>query len=83
MSVSRPNLAMPKAKRVSSTEELIAAKKKIPGPSHYKDLDKQKPKILGFYGNSEDRCSIIASTMFEKKKLPAPNAYESRGKSMH
>ena len=83
MSRERPNLAMPKAKRVTSTEDLIVAKKKIPGPDFYKNTDPIKPKILGFYGNSEDRISIIASTMYEKKKIPGPSAYESRGKSMH
>ncbi len=74
---------MERAKRVTSTESLISAKKGIPAPSFYKSVDPGRPKILGFYSNSEDRTSIIASTMFEKKKIPAPTAYESRGKSMH
>ena len=60
---------------------MIAEKKKIPGPSHYKKTE-IKPKIYGFYGNTESKVSIISSTMFEKKRIPGPSDYESRGKSM-
>ena len=80
-SMQRPNLALPREKKISVTEELIAQKKKIPGPSHYKKTE-IKPKIYGFYGNTESKVSIITSNAFEKKRIPGPSDYESRGKSM-
>lgn len=60
---------------------MFIAKKRIPGPSVYNN-EGLKPKIVGFYGNSESKCSVIGSTAYEKKFVPGPNAYESRGKSM-
>ena len=57
-------------------------KKNIPGPPHYKKLDELKPRIHGFYGNTESKCSMSGSVAFEKKFIPGPNFYESRGKPM-
>ena len=62
-------------------DEITRAKKKIPGPGHY--LKKPKPeKIMGCYGNKELKITVTESTIFDKKDIPAPNKYESRGKSM-
>lgn len=77
-----PNYVIPKAKRITLADQMIEDKKRIPGPPHYKDLDKLKPKIHGFYANSESKCSVTGSIAFEKKFIPGPNAYESRGKAM-
>merc|ERR1712060_569166 len=41
-----------------------------------------KVKTKGFYGVTEVKCSVLGSTAYEKKFIPGPNAYESRGKSM-
>ena len=41
-----------------------------------------KSKIHGFYGVTEDKVSIFASTTFAKSYIPAPSKYESRGLSM-
>lgn len=60
---------------------MIISKKRIPGPPAYKN-EGLKPKIMGFYANTESKCSVIGSTAYEKKFVPGPNAYESRGKSM-
>ena len=73
---------IPKAKRVTLADQMFLDKKRIPGPPHYKDLDMLKPKIRGFYGNSESKCSMSGSIAFEKKYIPGPSAYESRGKAM-
>ena len=80
-SKERPNLALPREEKVTMTEQTIRDKKKIPGPSFYKKTD-QKPKIHGFYGNSESKVTIFESINFSKKHIPGPSKYESRGKSM-
>lgn len=77
-----PNYVIPKAKRVTLADEMFIEKKRIPGPPHYKELDKLKPKVHGFYGNTESKCSMSGSVAFEKNFIPGPNAYESRGKGM-
>ena len=77
-----PNYVIPKAKRITLADQMFIDKKMIPGPPHYKELDKQKPKVHGFYANTESKCSMSSSIAFEKKFIPGPNAYESRGKSM-
>lgn len=53
-SKERPNVAMNKAKKVSCTAELMAFKKKIPGPSDLKNMDpiSSKPRTSGFYRNT-------------------------------
>ena len=56
-------------------------KKRIPGPPAY-DNTGLAVKVKGFYGNSETKYSILASTALEKKHIPGSNVYESRGKSM-
>ena len=76
-----PNYVIPKAKRITLADEMIIAKKKIPAPSYYKN-EGLTPKVFGFYGNTESKCSVIGTTAYEKKFIPGPNAYESRGKSM-
>ena len=81
MSKERPNLAIPRVKKVTSTEQIILEKKKIPGPSHYKNTE-TKHKIYGHYGRTEPKCTITETTIFVKKGIPAPTLYESRGKSM-
>lgn len=58
-STERPNLALPRAKKVTSMQELMDEKKKIPGPSNYKNMDPYKPKIFGFYGNSAERITVL------------------------
>lgn len=80
-SLNRPNLAMPRVKKVTSMEQLILEKKQIPGPSDYKNTE-IKHKIYGHYGSTEPKCTITETTMFVKKSIPAPSLYESRGKSM-
>ena len=60
---------------------MFSAKKSIPGPPAY-DNTGLKQKVLGFYGPSESKASILESTAYEKKYIPASNHYESRGKSM-
>ena len=60
---------------------MVKDKKKIPGPPHYVNTG-LKEKVYGFYGPSEPKCSVLVTTAFEKKYIPGPNAYESRGKSM-
>ena len=77
-----PNYVIPKAKRITLADQMILDKKRIPGPPHYKDLDKLKPKVKGFYSNTETKCSMSGSIAFEKKFIPGPNMYESRGKGM-
>jgi len=72
---------MPKAKRMTLADEMILAKKTIPAPSHYKN-EGLVPKVHGYYFNVESKCSIIGTTAYEKKFIPGPNLYESRGKSM-
>ena len=77
-----PNYVIPKAKRVTTAAQMFLDKKMIPGPPHYKKLDELKPKIHGFYGNTESKCSMSGSVAFEKKFIPGSNSYESRGKGM-
>ena len=60
----------------------MLAKKNIPGPSHYKNMDPYKPKIFGFYDSTNDKVTDIETTIFVKKDIPAPSKYESRGKGM-
>ena len=60
---------------------MVKAKRKVPGPPAY-DNTGLKRKVQGFYGNSERKYSILASTAFEKNHIPGSNMYESRGKSM-
>ena len=78
---SVPHLAIPQEEKVSSIEEIMRAKKLIPGPSDYKKTG-QAHKIKGFYGIKEKRYTIIDVESSEKKGIPAPSKYESRGKSM-
>ena len=62
-------------------DQIAKSKRYIPGPSHY--LKKPKPeRILGTYGNKELKITVTESVICEKKDIPAPNKYESRGKSM-
>lgn len=49
MSQERPNVPLNRAKKVSSTAELMKEKTKIPGPSDFKNMDPYKPKIFGHY----------------------------------
>ena len=71
---------MPKARKCTSTQEIFDFQKKYkrPGPHEYKQW--VKPKTKGFYANSEPKCSVVTSTAFEKKGIPAPNVYKGRGK---
>ena len=73
---------MPKARKLTSTQEIFEFQKKYkrPGPQNYKQWI--KPKTKGFYNNSEPKCSVMTSTAFEKKTIPAPNVYKGRGKDM-
>ena len=48
----RPNVSMNKAKKITSLAELMEQKKKIPGPSDFKNMDPYKPKAPGFYRNT-------------------------------
>ena len=80
-SKERPNLAIPRVKKVTSTEQIILEKKSIPGPSQYPNTE-QKHKIYGHYGKTEPKCTVTETTIFVKKGIPAPSLYESRGKSM-
>ena len=72
---------MNREKKVTSTELIMKVSKKTPGVGQYKNMD-QKPKIYGYYGNTEPKVTGTASVIFIKSKIPAPNKYESRGKSM-
>ncbi len=76
-----PNIVIPKAKRITLADEMIIAKKSIPAPSHYKN-EGLAPKVYGYYFNVESKCSVIGTTAYEKKFIPGPNLYESRGRSM-
>ena len=71
---------MPKARKMTSTQEIFEFQKKYkrPGPQNYKQWI--KPKTKGFYNNSEPKYSVITSTAFVKKTIPAPNVYKGRGK---
>ena len=60
---------------------MIISKKTIPGPPNY-DNTGLKQKVHGYYMPSEAKCSVSGSIAFEKKFIPGPNAYESRGKPM-
>jgi len=66
---------------VTLADEMFAQKKLVPGPPHY-DNTGLKDKVHGFYGPTEVKCSVVGSTAYEKKFVPGPNLYESRGKSM-
>ena len=78
-----PNYTIPKAKRITLADQMFIDKKRIPGPPHYKNLDKLKPKNLGGSAwNEEPKCSLTGSIAFEKKHIPGPSVYESRGKAM-
>ena len=83
-SIERPNLALPKEAKVTMTAQTMNVQKKLPGPSHYKHLDPaySKKRVLGVYNSNQDIVSHIESHQFVKKEIPAPTAYESRGKSM-
>ena len=72
---------IPQAKRQTINDELLKIKRRIPGPPAY-DNTGLKQKVQGFYGNIEVKYSVLASTAYEKKYIPGPNVYESRGKSM-
>ena len=63
---------MANAKRVSLITELMQQKKKIPGPSNYKNTW-LKPKTHGFYNNSSPRISVMAEVMTLKKFIPSSN----------
>ena len=80
-SKERPNLAIPRVKKVTSTEQIILEKKEIPGPSQYKNTQ-VKHKIYGHYGKTEPKCTVTETTIFVKKGIPASSKYESRGKGM-
>lgn len=61
---------------------MFTEKKKIPGPPHYSTDNLKIKKTPGFYDNTETKFSMTGSVAFEKKFIPGPNAYESRGRSM-
>ena len=77
----KDNYKFPIAKRITLSDQMIKDKKLIPGPPAYNNTG-LKQKIEGFYGKTEEKCSVIGSTAYEKKYIPGPSAYESRGKSM-
>ena len=58
-------MAIPRVKKVTSMAQIIIEKKKIPGPSDYKNTEVQH-KIYGHYGKTEPKCTITETTMFEK-----------------
>lgn len=82
MSKERPNLGLPRAKRMTFTSEIMTEKKKIPGPSDFKKMDPYKPKIFGFYSYSQERITSMQEHAEDKQSIPASSKYESRGKSM-
>ena len=61
---------------------MITDKKGVPGPPNYQTGNYKVNKIKGFYGNSENKFSTTSSIAYEKRFIPGPNVYESRGKAM-
>ena len=53
-------------KRLTGADEFLVAKKGIPAPNKYLNATGLKPKVPGFYNKTEDKCSILRSTAFEK-----------------
>ena len=70
-SMERPNVALTRAKKISILDELITAKKKVPGCTDYKKLDPFKPKIFGHYNSSVPRQTPADEIMFTKKSIPS------------
>lgn len=62
--------------------ELMEFKKKIPGPSDFKNMDPYKPKISGFYKNTQKKFSYMETHIEVKSDVPSSTTYESRGRSM-
>ena len=56
-------------------------KKPIPGPGFYEKTE-LKRKIYGYYDSTVEKVSDIECETFSRMSIPAPNKYESRGKSM-
>ena len=54
------------AKRLTDLDQFLIAKKGIPAPNKYLNATGLKPKVPGFYNKTEDKCSILNSTAFEK-----------------
>ncbi len=77
----KDNCLFTKSKRVTLCEQRSKESNDIPGPPAYDKQDNFK-KIVGFYGNTEVKMSVIGSTAFEKNHIPGPSVYESRGKGM-
>lgn len=75
-------MAMNRAKKVTSMAELMEFKKKIPGPSDFKNMDPYKPKISGFYKNTQKKFSYMETHIEVKSDVPSSTTYESRGRSM-
>ena len=65
-----------RTKRVTDIDELMMAKKKIPGPSVYKSVW-IRPKTYGFYDNSSPKISVFQETIYEKKRIPCSNQYNT------
>ena len=51
---------------MTGADEFLVAKKGIPAPNKYLNATGLKPKVPGFYNKTEDKCSILRSTAFEK-----------------
>jgi hypothetical protein len=63
----------PREKKITFVEHLIAAKKRLPGPSNYKQWI--APRTHGFYGVKAERITVPVEWANNKKAIPAPSKY--------